>query len=731
MEQKRSRDPFDRASAFWDMASPMGFWRFPFELECLGTVRFERLSQPEAAASLARGLSGFACHLENGCLSLNQYRARALRPQGDSFTLYIRAKLDSAERTSLFSSDFLGLTVQLSGLISAFAAQEIPTGRTYREIPLAWADCNGWRDYILTLSGGMLRLYCGGTLKAEVPMHWKIHPGFSDDLVIGARRCCKPDTYDTAAPHSRVTGWIGAAAIWQEALSREEIAFLSGVEELTENEAPTALDAACKAYNEFFDASARRDIRRCAQLDDILRRTALQDPSRPRYHLTQPFGAIFDPVGAFYHEGKYHIFSYHNINYLLEYSSLDHYVSDDLIHWTQYPIGPFADSGEDVFCIYLMNHFYDETGALRALYTGQGLQGKCGVLAQPDEAMVTYTAKQVVLPDFHHDGHVFRHDGRWYTITSRMSKGLRPDGKGDAVVLYRSDDLKHWTLEGEIFHQPITPQNPKGFLEFPYLLFFGEKAVLMVGGDIRYYTGTFDWEEKRFIPDDPEGVRLDPVNPFYCFNPMCVDDKDGGAPRRIIMGLYPNVGSEEASRLPWSGVHTMPRVLTLEDGCLRQEPVPEAQSLRGPCHEAERVFLCQGEQAALDGTFDPYVEISAVFRDWAGSDFGLIIKSGSDEVKILFSGDQKRYSVTGGVMQQGMSTLCPTDGEQLDMRVFVDSRLVESYISGQVCTTALAGKVPGQLSVSVVCERGSVECETLRVWEMKTDLPLAKPDAMC
>ena len=122
-----------------------------------------------------------------------------------------------------------------------------------------------------------------------------------------------------------------------------------------------------------------------------------QDSSRPVYHLTQPLGHIFDPCGAFYHGGKYHVFSYRNIFSLLEYASLDHYVSDDLVHWTQWPVGPWADSEHDVFCIYLMNHFMDDQGTPRALYTGQGTRDKFGVLARSDDGLVSYTDKKAVL----------------------------------------------------------------------------------------------------------------------------------------------------------------------------------------------------------------------------------------------------------------------------------------------------------------------------------------------
>ena len=443
-----------KAKAFWNMSGPNGGWMFPFELESIGNPVFGKLDGDELYESEKRGLGGYYCRIDNSCLSLNGYRAAALRPNSDSYSLYIRVNSENKGHFTLFSSDFLGLTHHPSGYIFAFAAQKIPSGCTYREIPLTKLDFSGWLDLILTIDRDSMRFYVNGEHKCTIDMNWKIKPAFIDDLVIGARRCQKPDTYGTTIPRSRMSGRMGAFAVWQYCLSNEEIAFLSGCNEITSADQTTPEAVICTAYNKFFDASAKADVSACRELYSVLRRYAVLDPSRPLYHLSQPFGAIFDPCGAFWYDNKYHVFSYRNVNYMLEYSSLDHYVSEDLIHWTEYPIGPFTDADEDAFCIYLMNHFIDSDGRLRILYTGQGIEGKCGILAESNDGTVTYTNKKAVLKNYHHDGHVFKYGDKWYTITSRMMKGLRTDGKGDAVVMFSSDDLEHWTEENEIFSQP-------------------------------------------------------------------------------------------------------------------------------------------------------------------------------------------------------------------------------------------------------------------------------------
>ena len=81
--------PLERSDAFWDMQHHVGSWRFPYELEAIGAVTYERLEGDALAASEARGMNGFVCHMNDSCLSLNSYRAAALRPKGGTASAFI------------------------------------------------------------------------------------------------------------------------------------------------------------------------------------------------------------------------------------------------------------------------------------------------------------------------------------------------------------------------------------------------------------------------------------------------------------------------------------------------------------------------------------------------------------------------------------------------------------------------------------------------------------------
>ncbi len=104
---------------------------------------------------------------------------------------------------------------------------------------------------------------------------------------------------------------------------------------------------------------------------------------------------LFDPAGAWFYKGSYHVFSYHNIYARLAYNSLDHYLSDDLLSWTQWPIGPWADSPNDIYGIWLNNHFLDDAGVPTAIYSAVGEKGNRRAKSQPVR-MRAFVDKQVV-----------------------------------------------------------------------------------------------------------------------------------------------------------------------------------------------------------------------------------------------------------------------------------------------------------------------------------------------
>ena len=733
-----SHDPFADAEVAWHMGGPTASDSYAVDLEVHGPVHFGEIAPAdEHAASIRRGCNGLAASLRGGFLSLDTHRARRLRPVSDCLGLYLRTWIGANGSGGLFFSDFAALTVHPSGLAIVFVGASTSSGKVYRELPLGLVERGKWIDLFLRVDDGNIDFICNGARICSIPLNHALCAPFDDDLHVGAWRCSKPDLYGTATPRPFGECKIDSVALWHRPVSDEEIAYLSGVQHVLDDTEPTELAQAFLDYNAFFDASVGRDVERCENLWRSLRTVAARDPGRPTYHLTQPLGHLFDPCGAFCHGGKYHVYSYRNIHSLLEYSSLDHYVSDDLVHWRQWPIAPWADSAHDVFCIYLMNHFVDDEGVPRALYTAQGTEGKFGVLARSDDGLISYTDKKAVLTRYHHDGHVWKEGDTWYTITSRMCKGTRPGNLGDAVMLWSSSDLEHWQERAEIFTQPkiedgATEADRAGFMEFPYLLSFEDRDVLMLGGHpVRYWVGRFDRTELKFVPDQPEGALLDYANPFHCFNPLCVDQRGpGGTARRILMALYSRLAGGGENWLPWSGVHAMPRSLELDGDHLSQKPLPELQTLRS-AHDSQRDIDVEPDHSGYIRTRGDSIEIVAEFAP--GSDarcFGLrvyVADDGGGFVRIYFDSATNDFGVDAWTTDaaadaasmpcgHGPSYIPP--GQPIRMQVFLDRGLLEAFANGQTCTTAapeLLRRCPG---LDLFSEGGRVRCTRLDVWTL-------------
>ena len=732
VDRLNAADPFPQAVVAWHMARPTANQNYPVDLAVYGQARLgERLSAEEAAESVRRGGEGCAAVLEGGWLTLDTHRARRLRPVSDAVSLYVRAWVGPDGHGALFFSDFIALAIHPTGLAIGFLGVKTAEGKVWRELPLGFIERGQWLDLVVSAGDGRLAFYCNGELINAFPLRQRLGAPFDDDLLIGAFRWCGPEPFGTATPIPFVDCKIDSVAVWHAALSEAQVAFLSGVTQIVEpvtddSLIDDSLTQACQDYNAFFDASLDKDVQSCGALWRLLRAVAEQDPARPIYHLSQPLGYIFDPCGAFFYGGKYHVFSYRNIFALLKYCSLDHYTSDDLVHWRQWPVAPWADCPLDVYGIYLMNHFIDDEGTPRVLYTAQGSEGKFGILARSVDGLVSYTDKQAVLTQYHHDGHVWKEGATWHTITTRIYKGTRPDRRGDAVMLWTSQDLQHWQEQGELFAQPTDELAPTGLMEFPYLLPFGDKEVLILGGrPVRYWVGHFDRQALRFIPDMAESKLLDYASPFHCFNPLCVDQKGpGGAPRRIVMAMYSAISGHEAGRLPWNGVHAMPRSLALEGDHLRQDPLPELQSLRGTHSTLQGITITPDRLGYIPQHGDT-LEILAEFEPGDAMCFGLkvyVSADGASFVRIYFDAATREFGVDSnspGAMPQGRGPSYIPQGQAVRLHVFLDRGLIEVFVNGQTCTIAAPERLRGCSCLDLFSEGGAARCTRLDIWEMK------------
>jgi sucrose-6-phosphate hydrolase SacC (GH32 family) len=731
---------FAQGMAVWHMGPLVAGGRHPLALQAVGEVGpSEDLQGAARDESLARGGGGSARVFGGG----GWYRgdplaAQALRPTANAFTLQARVWLGEPDgQGTVFFSDSLGLAVAANGLAIAFLGEAIPSGVVLRELPLALLERGGWLDLLLRVGEGRLELFCDGRRLASAAIAGALRRPCACPLTIGAF-----GWGPAGEPNAFFRGKMDHLALWDRALADGEVALLAGLQALRPGREPDAASRALDAYQRFFDAAVRLDVEGCQREERLMREFMDQDPCRPIYHLTAPMGWMYDPAGAYYHAGRYHVSTYRNLYNILRYCSLDRYVSDDLVYWRQWAVWPWADSDLDVCGIWLNNHFIDDQGLPNIIYTAYGASGltatKVGVRARSHDGLLSFGDKKAVLTDYHHDGHTWKEGDTWYTLTTRQYGGSRPGDTGDALMLWSSSDLDHWTEVGEVFSQKKDahtdhPLAAKGFMEFPYLLPFGEVDVLLLGGfPVRYWIGHLDRRTWKFVPHHADGLLLDYTNGFHCYNPLIVDGKGpGGTPRRVILAMEPRAHGVYG-RLPWNGAHAMPRSLALDGGHLRQDPLPEFQALRGAHHSRRDIRLTPQGSAALPWRGDA-LEICAEFEPGDARLFGLKVRvsdDGNTFVRVYFDAATGEYGVDGNRVPTSwwVPELAPDlgrgptflpRGSPVQMRVFLDKCLVEAFVNGQTCTTVLQNPDPRHAGLELFCEGGGARCTSLDVWEMR------------
>lgn len=324
------------------------------------------------------------------------------------------------------------------------------------------------------------------------------------------------------------------------------------------------------------------------------------------FHLMPPSGWMNDPNGLCYYKGMYHVF--------FQYAPKDpngterywgHYISKDLLTWEYVGVAIKSDHDWDRSGAFSGCGF-TEDGSMELFYTGNVMEegdfdyihaGRgANVITVKSEDGMTFSKKELLLsnqdyPDDYtchvRDPKVWKKDDTYY-----MLLGGRKRGDKGAILQYESKDKVHWTLSGE-----MTTKEAFGYMwECPDVVTLDGKTVLMCcpqgvpRNELRFQNicqcGYFILEdrEKEQINGfcDPDTfVPWDYGYDFYA--PQTFQDAKG---RTLLIGWggmpdmdawYTNKPIIEEG---WQHSLTVPRVLTMENGVVHQNPIEELKSLR-------------------------------------------------------------------------------------------------------------------------------------------------------
>ncbi len=489
-------------------------------------------------------------------------------------------------------------------------------------------------------------------------------------------------------------------------------------------------------------------IENARQLRDAL----LQDPYRPRYHIVSPEGrcAPFDPNGALYWRGRYHLM------YIVQTEKghcWAHISSSDLLHWRHHPLA-LEPGGVDTG-IFSGGAFIDRNGVATITYWGLGDEAGICLATSTDEQLDHWT-KSPHNPVIRQAGlglattdtgqpygvadpsAIWVRDGRYYMLTGNLlvlreyglQRGL-DDFKGDTAYLFVSDDLAHWKFLHPFYRSDRRWTREDEDDMCPDFFPLGDRHMLLfISHNLgcQYYIGRY--EEDRFEPET-HGRMTWADRAFFA--PESLLDGQG----RRIMWAWIFEGWDDATRdaSAWSGTMSLPRVLWLgPDRTLRLAPAEELQLLRYHPRRYEHLDVLAEGQLPLPDVRGNSIELQIEMTSSAAAQYGVQVccsPDGTERTLVYYdaAAHQLAIDTTNASLGQGpkgveAGPLELGGGEPLRLRVFVDRSVVEVFANDrQAVMRRIYPTRADSLGISLFSRGGPAQVASLDAWDISPTNP--------
>ena len=452
-----------------------------------------------------------------------------------------------------------------------------------------------------------------------------------------------------------------------------------------------------------------------------LRKKFLAAPYRPQYHFVIPedLGGPFDPNGAIYWRGVYHLFyiyQEHGVHVFGHISSLD------LLHWRQHPpaLFPTPDSPEQG--IFSGNCFVNKQGQATMLYHGVGA-GNCIATAEDDDLehwqklpgnpIIPLAPPGAPYASWDPDGWI--EGDTYYAIFG-----------GTRAAVFKAADLNKWEYVGDFLHHTVPGVELREDISCADFFRLGNKRVLVCISHrlgARYYVG--EWTNEQFHPE--QHGRMSWVDNAF-FAPESLADATG----RRIMWAWLFDGRRPAVRRigGWSGELSLPRELFLgADGSLRMRPAVELQSLRYREQTAKHLVVEPGKEMALDTIAGNALEIEVELLPQGATQCGLKVcrsPGGEEQTAVFYDAtdgslklDVRKASLGEGPRNVETGPFALPAGTSLTLRVFVDKSVVEAFADDrQAVMRRIYPTRPDSIGVSLFAEGGRMQVRQIKAWHM-------------
>jgi sucrose-6-phosphate hydrolase SacC (GH32 family) len=444
------------------------------------------------------------------------------------------------------------------------------------------------------------------------------------------------------------------------------------------------------------------------------------------YHLMHPGGESDpgDPNAAFCLDGTYHL------HYIFRHPfqgktafSFIHVSSPDMLHWTwnetklQHSFtghGMFSGTG-----------FITKEGKPAIIYHGRGSDRNQIAIARdnslsdwekpyPVEPM-TADGKEPAMR--HWDPDCFLIGDTYYAISG-----------GGNPPLMKSKDLRNWTYVGNFLRYNLPDVAVGEDISCGNFFKLGDKWMMLCISHplgCRYYIGDWDAKAEQFIPQThgrmnwrrEDAGKADPVRDFFA--PESVLTPDG---RRVMWAWCATLNKELRTKT----LQSLPRELSLPaDGILRIKPLRELKSLRydpklqrnivvkpaSKALEAQRIADLGGDAVELniiiarDQANRKRLGFT-LFPDEKGNGLPLVVEPNTRTLRL-------------GSITAPFAVAELPEGEDLQLRVFVDKYLVEVFANDRQALVAVHMDQEGKTGLDAWSFGDSTTIKKIEIWKLK------------
>ena len=481
------------------------------------------------------------------------------------------------------------------------------------------------------------------------------------------------------------------------------------------------------------------------------RRRLAADPFRPLYHFSSPENYMNDPNGLCQWQGRYHMF------YQFRPTGVDrvhwgHTVSDDLVHWRDLPPAIYPTTERDCFSGQTLVEDERVVAIYHGTQSGNAIATASDPLLlnwekHPDNPVIPGDNRSTTGADITPNSEGYRvfdpciwkeEDGFYYSVSGTFKDGERGANAVGVDHLFRSADLAEWEylgplMEDAFFAEPgedaaVPNFWPIGNGKHMLLLFSHKRAG-------RYYIGEYDTETHRFRPETHGRMNYGPWVVGSLHAPSAMIDDSGR-----YLGIFNiHTGKDSADT---DEMMTLPRRYWLDsDDSLMMAPVDEVESLRFDHRSVDPLYIAPNSEVPLADIGGQAIEIRATIAPEEAREVGLYVlrsPNSAERTRIsLYPNDHRRFDTSSlqidvsessqsGLVWARSPEIGPlrlSDGEPLELRVFIDRSVIEVFANDRQCLTVRV--YPHQLSrgVSLFARGGGARLLSLDCWQMRSIWP--------